>query len=76
MGAGTHTLTASFTPTDSTDYNNATQTVSLVVNRATPTLSWATPAAITYGTPLSSSQLNATASVPGNFSYSPASGTV
>ena len=76
LGAGTQTLTASFTPTDSTDYNNATQTVSLVVNRATPTLSWVTPAAITYGTPLTGSQLDATANVPGSFSYSPTAGTV
>ncbi len=48
----------------------------IVVNKAAPTISWATPAAITYGTPLSSAQLNATASVPGTFVYNPAAGTV
>lgn len=42
----------------------------------TPTIAWAAPAAITYGTALSSDQLNATASVPGAFSYTPAAGTV
>jgi len=41
-----------------------------------PTLTWTAPAAITYGTALSSTQLDATASVPGTFTYSPALGTV
>jgi hypothetical protein len=41
-----------------------------------PTLTWATPAPITFGTPLSGTQLDATASVPGSFSYSPPAGTV
>jgi hypothetical protein len=49
--------------------------VSLTVNKATPIITWATPAAITYGTTLSSTQLNATASVPGTFIYNPAAGT-
>jgi len=46
------------------------------VNKATPTITWATPAAITYGTALSAAQLNATASVPGTFVYAPVAGTV
>jgi photosystem II stability/assembly factor-like uncharacterized protein len=37
---------------------------------------WPEPAAISYGTPLSATQLDARASVPGTFLYSPASGTV
>jgi RHS repeat-associated protein len=37
---------------------------------------WKTPADITYGTPLSGTQLNATANMPGTFTYSPAAGTV
>jgi hypothetical protein len=48
----------------------------LTVTQARPTVAWATPAAITYGTALSSTQLNATASVPGTFVYTPAAGTV
>ena len=75
-GAGSQTLSVTFTPTDTTDYNTATATVTLVVNKATPTITWATPPAITYGTALSSAQLNATASVPGTFVYAPVSGTV
>jgi sugar lactone lactonase YvrE len=42
----------------------------------TPTITWTTPAAITYGTALSSAQLDATASVAGGFSYNPPLGTV
>jgi hypothetical protein len=64
-----------FTPTDATDYSTLTGTASVTVNKATPTITWATPAAITYGTALSGTQLNATASVPGAFVYSPATGT-
>ena len=42
------------------------------------TLTWANPAPITYGTPLSSAQLNATDNAPGGgtFIYTPAAGTV
>ena len=47
-----------------------------VSNLAKPSINWANPAAITYGTPLSSDQLDASASVPGTFHYSPAPGTV
>jgi N-acetylneuraminic acid mutarotase/DNA-binding beta-propeller fold protein YncE len=76
LKAGTQTLTATFTPTDTTDYNVTTATVTLTVNPATPTISWPTPAAITYGTALSATQLDATASTLGGFIYSPAAGTV
>ncbi len=41
-----------------------------------PGLSWATPAAINYGTPLGATQLDATAITPGTFVYSPAAPTV
>ncbi len=40
-----------------------------------PVLTWTNPASISYGTPLSSTQLNASADVPGSFDYNPASGT-
>jgi hypothetical protein len=46
------------------------------VNKATPAITWATPKAITHGTPLSATQLNATSKVAGTFTYSPAAGTV
>ena len=43
---------------------------------ATPTITWPAPAAITYGTALSATQLNATANYPGTFTYTPTTGTV
>ena len=46
------------------------------VVQTTPVLTWATPAAVTQGTALSSTQLNATSNVPGSFVYSPPAGTV
>ncbi|MDQ1427419.1 MAG: hypothetical protein QOK39_895 [Acidimicrobiaceae bacterium] len=49
---------------------------SVTVTRATPVITWANPAPITHGTPLSSTQLNATANVPGTFVYNPPAGTV
>jgi hypothetical protein len=76
LTAGAHTLTAAFTPTDNTDYAAATTTVSITVNRANPSIAWTAPAAITYGTALGTSQLDATPSTPGTLSYNPAAGTV
>ena len=76
LGAGAQTLSVTFTPNDTTDYTTVTSTVPLTVNQATPTVTWSTPAAITYGTALSATQLDATASVPGTFTYTPAAGTV
>jgi mannose/fructose/N-acetylgalactosamine-specific phosphotransferase system component IIC len=49
----------------------------LTVTQATTALTWATPAAITYGTPLSATQLDATSGgVAGTFVYTPAAGAV
>jgi hypothetical protein len=48
----------------------------LTINKATPTIAWTNPTAITYGTALSSSQLNATANVDGTFTYAPTNGAV
>jgi uncharacterized delta-60 repeat protein len=44
--------------------------------QSTPTLVWANPSDIVYGTALGAAQFDATASVPGTFSYSPALGTI
>ena len=46
------------------------------VYQAEPTITWAAPAAMTYGAALSAQQLNASAGVPGVFAYSPTAGTV
>ena len=73
---GVQALSAQFTPTDQVDYNIVTKTVTIVVRRAKPVITWPNPAAITYGTALSATQLNASASVPGTFVYTPPAGTV
>ena len=76
LTAGTQMLSATFTPTDTTKYTTAEAAVSLTVTKATPTITWLTPDPIAYGSALSAAQLNARASVPGTFAYTPAAGTV
>jgi len=76
LPVGNHTLSAIFTPTDSGNYTTASANVTVRVTRATPSLTWNAPAAIGYGTALGASQLNATANIAGNFTYTPAVGTV
>jgi MBG domain (YGX type)/Cep192 domain 4 len=44
--------------------------------KATPVISWPSPAPITFGTPLSATQLNATANVSGVFDYTPSTGSM
>ncbi len=76
LGAGINTLSVTFTPSDTTDYAVATASVTLIVGQANPVLNWPTPAAISYGTPLSATQLDATANVPGRFDYDQTVGAV
>jgi RHS repeat-associated protein len=73
--AGTHSITANWA--GNANYNAVTSTVvTQTVNQATPTIAWMSPVNIPPDTPLSATQLNATANVPGAFAYSPALGTV
>lgn len=77
----THTLVVT-----ATDINNQSVSATSTFTINVFAISWPVPAAITYGTPLSSTQLNATtsltgpngplAAVPGTLSYSPVAGTV
>jgi sugar lactone lactonase YvrE/pimeloyl-ACP methyl ester carboxylesterase len=81
LGAGTQTLQASFTPADAVNFQAATATVTIAVTKANQTISWANPAGIEYGTPLSSTQLNASVSVvgpapAGTLTYTPPSGSL
>ena len=71
---GTHTFTVN--AQDFVGNVSARSPVTYTVGKATPTITWATPAAISYGTPLGSAQLNASASVPGAFVYAPAAGAI
>lgn len=76
LGAGSQSLSVTFTPSDSTKVQSGTATTSITVNQATPLISWSTPAAVPVGTALGSAQLDATATIAGTFTYSPAAGTV
>ena len=72
--AGSYTITAAYAGDE--NYNSSSGSVTYDIDQLTPVITWATPAPITYGTPLSAVQLNATASVPGSFVYTPAAGSV
>jgi len=80
LPAGTHAIVVTYT--NSTLSRPLTGSTTLVINKATPVLSWTTPASINTVTPLSGTQLDATAAgvggaaLPGAFVYSPAAGTV
>jgi len=76
LTAGTQTLSVTFTPTDTADYGPATASMQIIVSQAVPTVTWSTPASINAGTALSSTQLDATSSIAGTFTYDPPAGTV
>jgi hypothetical protein len=77
--AGTQAITVDY-PAD-TNYQSGAGTDEFTVAKATPTITWAAPAGIVAGTPLTATQLDATASfvgspLAGTFVYSPAQGAV
>jgi hypothetical protein len=64
------------TITAANGYGSVSQNLSLtVVSQAVPAITWNNPADIGSRSPLGATQLNATAALPGTFTYSPASGT-
>ncbi|HWA28886.1 MAG TPA: immunoglobulin domain-containing protein, partial [Lacunisphaera sp.] len=67
---GTYTVTAT------NSAGTVTSDPAAVSVKARPVITWATPSAITVGTALDGTQLNATADVPGTFAYTPAAGYV
>ena len=72
--AGTNAATL----TASNSIGSTNQTTTFIIAKGTPVLTW-TPSPITsltYPAALSSTQLNATSSVAGTFSYNPTNGTV
>jgi hypothetical protein len=73
-GTGTCSLTAKWAA-DYT-YKAASATQKTIAEKIASIVTWATPAPITYGTALSGTQLDATASVAGKFVYSPLAGKV
>jgi photosystem II stability/assembly factor-like uncharacterized protein len=80
--AGQHTLTATFTPANSSSYTAASASVPLQVNQATPTIIWPVPSPVAAGTVLNSTQLNAVVKgvdgnpLPGSAGYAQAAGSV
>jgi hypothetical protein len=82
LDVGTQALQVVFTPTDAVDYLPATASVTITVTQAKPVITWATPASIAYGVPLSATQLDATvagvtgAALAGTLTYTPAAGAV
>ena len=77
LSAGTHTFHVDFIP-DYAGYTTASKDVTIQVwDPAIPEIGWSDPEDITYGTPLTSTQLNAVSPwVDGTFVYTPAEGTV
>ena len=74
--AGTYTIVPTAAGANLGNYTVVTTNGTLTVAQATPVVTWNNPASITYGTALSTTQLNATASIPGGFAYTPAVGVV
>jgi len=76
--AGTVKLSASFTPSDTNNYNSVSASQTLTVGKGNPALTWKEPAPIVAGTALTATQLNATAryGTAGTFTYLPALGSV
>jgi hypothetical protein len=68
---GTASQNVTFTPTDTTDYTTVSGSVSVTVNKATPTVTtWPTAAAITYGQTLASATLSGGSATPaGSFAF-------
>ena len=65
----------SITATDAANLSVSGSETGITV-RAIPVVTWSSPASIGYGTPLSSAQLDASANVPGTFTFTPAAGSI
>lgn len=77
VGVGTSVITATFTPTDSANYNGATTSMTVTINKAIPIINtwnsnWRSR---TYGNPNFNLDV-ATANVPGTFVYTSGSPSV
>lgn len=76
LPAGTYTLSVTCTPNDP-NYEPISGTVTLIVKgKVKPQILWFNPQPIVNPTPLTGTQLNALANVPGKYTYNPPAGTV
>jgi hypothetical protein len=73
LNAGDYPVTATI---NNANYDAAQATGTLVISKADQVITWANPAAIAYPTPLSSTQLNATALGGATLTYTPGVGTI
>ena len=73
--AGTYDIQVSYDDGSTGNYRASSADAALAVAKATPLISWAAPDPIPYGTRLSATQLDATTTVPGSFTYAPRAGT-
>ena len=69
--AGSYAVTAAVTDSS---YEGSAQGI-LIIQKASPKLTWVNPGDVEYGTLLTASQLNAMADISGSFAYNPAIGT-
>jgi len=75
--AGTYNVTAVYSGDANYASSTSSPAVQVTVTQAAPVLTWPTPAPISYGDPLSSTQLDATSGgIAGTFAYTPTPGTV
>ena len=76
LSPGVHHVSLTFQPRDTEDFTPVASTKTVVVDRRVAALSWPAPPAMTAGTPLSGTQLDAASPMPGKYAYSPPVGTV
>lgn len=77
MTSGTGNCVVHYNQTGDSNYNPATEIIeTTTAQKTTPNISWANPSAITYGTALSGTQLNASTGIAGTFTYTPSIGTI
>ena len=84
VATGPHNITATYVSDDGLFTGSSSPVSVETVEQITPTITWPNPADIVYGTALSSTQLNATATdqhnggetVSGTFTYTPVAGKI
>jgi hypothetical protein len=69
LATGTRSITATYMG-DTDFFTSTSSPLGIIVGKSAPAITWPTPSPISYGTLLSTAQLNATATVPGTFAYS------
>ena len=74
VNAGVYTVVVRYD--GSANYEADSRTFTMTIFKKAPQLTWGIPTFLTYGQPLGAEQLDATADVPGTFTYTPPAGTI